>query len=104
MNLFWQKLNNHLFRQQSLEWVTTIAQRRGWRLGLFGRGWEKHPRFAKFARGFVKPGADLEELVRSTRINLHLEPYACFTHPRLLSGLFAGGFFWCGTIRLTTCR
>jgi len=93
VNLFWQKLNNHLFRQQSLEWITEIVQRRGWRLGLFGRGWENHPRFAKFARGFVKPGTDLEQLVRSTRINLHLEPYACFTHPRLLSGLFAGGFF-----------
>lgn len=93
VNLFWQKLNNHLFRQQSLQWVSEIAQRRGWRLGLFGRGWEKHPRFARFARGFVKPGRDLEALVRSTRINLHLEPYACFTHPRLLNGLFAGGFF-----------
>lgn len=93
VNQFWQKLNNHLFRQQSLEWVAQIAQRRGWQLGIFGRGWENHPRFAEFARGFVKPGADLEEMVRSTRINLHLEPYACFTHPRLLSGLFAGGFF-----------
>jgi hypothetical protein len=93
VNLFWQKLNNHLFRQQSLQWVAELAQRRGWQFGLFGRGWEKHPQFAKFARGFVKPGADLENLVRSTRINLHLEPYACFTHPRLLNGLFAGGFF-----------
>jgi hypothetical protein len=93
VNLFWQNLNNHLFRQQSLQWVTQIAQRRGWRLGLFGRGWKDHPQFGQFAKGFVKPGADLESLVRGTRINLHLEPYACFTHPRLLSGLFAGGFF-----------
>jgi len=31
--------------------------------------------------------------VRGARINLQLEPFACFTHPRLPTGLLAGGFF-----------
>ena len=29
-------------------WAAEIARRRGWRLGIFGRGWEQHPTFAPF--------------------------------------------------------
>ncbi len=93
VNLFWDRLNNHLYRHQALIWVADLAQRRGLKFGLFGRGWERHPVLSKYAMGFVKPGPELEEMVRRTKINLQIEPFACFTHPRLLSGLFAGGFF-----------
>jgi hypothetical protein len=93
VNLLWDRLNNHLYRHQALGWAAEIADRRGLSFGLYGRGWETHPGLNRFARGVVKPGEDLENLVRKSRINLQLEPFACFTHPRLLNGLFAGGFF-----------
>jgi hypothetical protein len=90
---FWDRLNCHLFRHQALEWVARLAERRGLQLGIYGNGWEKHPQLGRFARGFVRPGIELENLVRRTKINLQIETFACFTHPRLLNGLFAGGFF-----------
>jgi hypothetical protein len=93
VNLLWNRLNNHLYRHQALQWVIDLAEQKKLDLSLYGKGWENHPRLARFARGFVKPGADLEDLVRRSKINLQLEPFPCFTHPRLLSGVFAGGFF-----------
>ena len=93
VNLLWDRLNNHLYRHQALQWVADLAKRKDLSFGLYGRGWETHPQLHAFARGVVKPGEDLENLVRKSRINLQLEPFACFTHPRLLNGLFAGGFF-----------
>ena len=93
INLLWDRLNNHLYRHQSLLWIADLAQRKNLSFGLFGRGWQDHPQLHRFDQGVVTPGEDLENLVRKTKINLQLEPFACFTHPRLLSGLFAGGFF-----------
>jgi hypothetical protein len=93
INFLWDRLNNHLYRRQALLWIAELAERKNLSFGLYGRGWENHPQLHKFARGVVTPGQDLETLVRKTKINLQLEPFACFTHPRLLSGLFAGGFF-----------
>jgi hypothetical protein len=93
VNLLWNRLNNHLYRHQALQWVIDLAEEKKLNLSLYGKGWEGHPRLGRFARGFVKPGNDLEDLVRRSKINLQLEPFPCFTHPRLLSGVFAGGFF-----------
>ena len=37
-------------------------------------------------------GPDLEALTRRSKILLQLEPYACYTHQRMLDALLAGGF------------
>ena len=85
-------LNDSLYRQQALTWVADIADELGLKLALYGKGWERHPRFAAYARGPVAYGADLERLTRSSRINLQIVPYLCL-HQRLLDGLVAGGFY-----------
>src|SRR5947209_7796530 len=64
----------------------------GLRVGLYGAGWEKHPQLAKYARGPVAFGADLDELTRHSAINLQIVPFLCL-HQRLLDGISAGGFF-----------
>ncbi len=46
VDLFAQKINNALFRHQSLNWLAEM----GLDLRLYGRGWEKHPTLARFAR------------------------------------------------------
>lgn len=89
----WNPLNTALYKQQGLRWCAESARELGLTLAVYGRDWEKHPEFAPLARGVVEPGADLEALIRGAAINLNLEPYACVTHNRLLTGLAAGGFY-----------
>jgi hypothetical protein len=84
--------NDALYRQQALGWAADVAEELGLTLALYGNGWEKHPRFAPFARGPVEYGEPLRRLTRRSRINLQIVPYLCL-HQRLLDGLMAGGFF-----------
>jgi hypothetical protein len=86
------RLNNILYRQQALTWTAEIAEELGLKFGIYGRDWDKHPTLGKYARGVVEYGPDLEELTRESKILLQLEPYACYTHQRMLDALLAGGF------------
>lgn len=85
-------LNNALYRQQSLRWVAQIADEKNLSFAIYGHGWDAHPDFARFARGPVAYGSDLEKLTRQSKINLQIVPSFCL-HQRLLDGLVAGGFF-----------
>ncbi len=86
------RVNNVLYRQQSLSWVAEIAGDLGLELAIYGHGWDNHPRFAPYARGYAAYGPDLEDLTRRSKINLLLEPYFPTAHQRLLDSLVAGGF------------
>ena len=92
INALFHPLNNALYRQQALGWVAEAADDLGLELALYGRGWDAHPRFGRYARGPVAYGPALEKLTRSSKINLQIIPSLC-THQRLLDGLVAGGFF-----------
>ncbi|MEM7167101.1 MAG: hypothetical protein AAF581_16685 [Planctomycetota bacterium] len=93
LHLVIHPLNTLLYRQQALDWGVAATSKLGISLGIYGLGWEHHPRFADYARGTVEHGAELDALTRSARCNLTLEPYPCFAHQRLLDGVRAGGFF-----------
>lgn len=93
IDVYWNPLNIGLYRQQALGWIAQIADEQKLSLAIFGNGWENHTQFAAYARGPIHPGEPLQQLVRSTKINLNLEPYPCTTHVRLLDGLTAGGFY-----------
>lgn len=84
--------NDRLYRQQALEWIVEEAGRRDLDLALYGVGWERQERFAPHARGYLEPGDELRQIVRSSAINFQLAPYSCF-HQRVLEGLLDGGFF-----------
>ena len=86
-------LNNALYRQQALRWVGEAADERGLSLAIYGGGWDEHPDFARFARGPVAYGPELEQLTRRSKINLQIVPSFCL-HQRMLDGLVAGGFFF----------
>ncbi len=92
VSALFDRLNNVLFRQQALHWVADLADEMGLRLALYGGGWEKHPRFGKYARGTIQYGEELEQHTRETKINLQIVPSFCL-HQRFLDGLVAGGFF-----------
>ncbi len=92
VHVLFHPLNDALYRHQALRWAIAVADRLGLSLAIYGSGWDQHPDFARYARGPVQYGAELETLTRRTKINLQIVPYYC-THQRLLDGLVAGGFF-----------
>jgi len=92
INELYHPLNNALYRQQALSWVAQATDDLDLSFALHGPGWDQHPDFARFARGPVAYGPDLEALTRRSKINLQIVPSFCL-HQRLLDGLVAGGFF-----------
>lgn len=85
----WNPLNTGLYRQQALAWVADYADKQGLSLHVHGRGWADHPRFAAYDRGPLDH-AGLQAATAASKLALHLEPYICFTHHRMLDALQAG--------------
>ena len=81
-----------MFRQSTLEWVADFCDRTGRVLHLYGNGWDAHPRFGRFARGFAHNGPELRAIYQASTINLQIIGTGA-VHQRLLDGLAAGGFF-----------
>lgn len=88
LDFFNTRVNNALFRHQSIGWIAET----GVNLHLYGRGWENHPRFGKFARGIACNQSQLCTIYQASRINMQITPFGA-VHQRLLEGLSAGGFF-----------
>jgi hypothetical protein len=92
LETLFDRLNNVLYRQQSLRWAARVARRHELTLALYGPGWDQNPEFAPFARGPMAYGEPLEQLTRAATFNLILEPTLHISHQRLLDALAAGGF------------
>jgi hypothetical protein len=88
VDFFSNRINNALFRHQSLNWLADL----GVDLRLYGRGWEKHPTLGRFARGVADNNHQLALIYRASRISLHVSPYGA-VHQRVMEGLASGGFF-----------
>jgi hypothetical protein len=88
IDFFHLRVNNALFRHQSLQWLADS----GVDLRLYGRGWESHPMLGRFARGIADNQTQLSAIYRASRINLQITPHGA-VHQRLMEGLSAGGFY-----------
>jgi hypothetical protein len=93
-DLFTHRINNALFRHQTIGWLAEMQID----LRLYGRGWEQHPRFARFARGIADNQNQLAAIHRASRINLQVTPFGA-AHQRLFDGLACGGFFLLRSVR-----
>jgi hypothetical protein len=85
---FVQRLNNALLRHQAIGWLADMDID----LRLFGRGWETHPRFKKFARGVADNNTQLPLIYQASSINLHASAFGS-AHQRVFEGIACGGFF-----------
>lgn len=94
MHQFAEPYADRLMRHQTLEWAANIAQRRGWRLKLFGRGWEKNEKFAAFAAGELRHGEELREAYGAAGVQLQVT-WHTLVHQRLFECVMAGGFPLC---------
>lgn len=78
------------FRHQGIAWAVRVAERRGWRLRLYGKGWEKHPEWARFAGGLTQHGEELRACYQSAAVQLHL-CISSLTHQRCMECALSGG-------------
>jgi len=88
MDLFLQRVNNAMFRHQTLGWLAGL----GIDLRIYGKGWEKHTKFGRFARGVADNQSELSAIYQASKINVQATPHGA-VHQRLTDGLSAGGFF-----------
>lgn len=81
---------DRIIRHQTLTWAAAIAERRGWRLHLYGRGWESHPTLASFARGELSHDDDLRASYALAGVHLHASSN-WLLHQRVMECALAGG-------------
>ena len=66
--IFWE-LNDIIYRHVVLEWLDELGNIK---LHLYGRGWDKHPRFSKYAKGVISHGENLTKAYSASNYCLHL--------------------------------
>ncbi len=91
LSLVVRPLVDRVLRHTALRWVADWADATGRSLHLYGRGWESHPRFGRYARGVAEHGAHLAAIARGAAISLHLGTVSAL-HQRVLETVCAGGF------------
>ncbi|HVZ93661.1 MAG TPA: hypothetical protein VG797_04040, partial [Phycisphaerales bacterium] len=80
-----------LHRHTTLEWAAEICRRREWRMRIYGRGWERHPKLAEFAQpGINHDNRLLCAAYRSACTCLHAS-LATNAHQRVAECALSGG-------------
>lgn len=87
-------VSDRLLRHETLAWAAEICARRGWRMHLYGRGWEKHPTLAGWARGELAHDESLRAAYRSASAHLHIS-MTTLAHQRVAECALAGGLMLC---------
>lgn len=83
-------LAGRILRHAALHDAADLAEANGWRLHLYGRGWETHPRFGRYAKGVITHDEELRACYQAAGVHLH----ACATtalHQRPLECVLSGG-------------
>ena len=83
-----------IIRHQAAHWAAEVCARRGWRLHLYGKGWERHPTLGAFARGELEHGEALRASYRAAAAHLHVSPGA-IVHQRVMECALSGGVTLC---------
>jgi hypothetical protein len=77
-------------RHAMLESAARLCDEQGWRLRLYGRGWDRHPSLARFAAGVLDYHAELPSAYAAAAVTLHASELAPM-HQRLLECALSGG-------------
>jgi len=85
---------DRIHRHQSLGWAAELAERRGWRLNIYGRGWDRHPRLAAYAKGELPHGEPLRASYQAATVHLHMTIHSMW-HQRVFECLLSGGLPLC---------
>lgn len=91
---FARPLAERAVRHQTLVWAAELADRRGWRLRIYGRGWDAHERFAPFARAALEHGEELRACYQAAVCHLHASVHT-LAHQRVMECALSGGLPLC---------
>jgi hypothetical protein len=83
-------LADRLIRHQTLAWAARIAHRRGWSLRIHGRGWDRHPTLAPFARPELAHDEELRASYQCAGVHLHASSN-WLLHQRVMECALSGG-------------
>lgn len=92
--LYARPLADRILRHETLHWAAEMADRRGWRLRVYGRGWASHPRFGRYAAGEVAHDDDLRACYQCASIHLHMT-IGNLVHQRVMECALSGGMALC---------
>lgn len=84
-------------RHEMLEWAAQIADRRGWSLKIYGKGWEEHATLGRFAAGPLEHGEDLRAAYQGATVHLH-GSMTTLVHQRVMECALSGGLALCRLI------
>ena len=79
-----------IVRHRALAMAADLCEQRGWSLRVFGRGWEDHPRFGRFAGGVLEHGDDLRACYQAALVQLHASAFNV-VHQRVMECALSGG-------------
>jgi hypothetical protein len=88
-NFFAYRIFDIHFRLETLGWAAQWARRRGRRLRLYGRGWERHPELRPFAAGPVEHGVESRLACRGAALSIQTIPVG-LCHQRTFEALLSG--------------
>ncbi|MDX2132028.1 MAG: hypothetical protein SFY69_08250 [Planctomycetota bacterium] len=91
-------LADRLLRHQTIAWASDICERRGWRLRLYGRGWDAHPAFARWAHGDLEHAETLRAAYRCAGVTIHAS-ITTTTHQRVMECALSGGLPVCRLLK-----
>lgn len=78
------------FRQQSAGWAARVCERNGWRLHLYGNGWEDHPELEAHAKGELAHGEELRAAYQLAGVTIHASVRGLM-HQRVAETAMSGG-------------
>jgi hypothetical protein len=90
LSVYTMQIADRAMRHRTLEWAARIARRRGWRMHLYGRGWETHPTLGGLAKGELQHGEDLRACYKTARAHLHMSAHTA-VHQRVFECALSGG-------------
>lgn len=85
---------DRLIRHQAITWAVDAARANSWRLHLYGRGWDRHPDFAPFARGELDHGEPLRAAYQCAGVTIHVSSNT-LVHQRVMECALSGGLPIC---------
>jgi hypothetical protein len=87
-------LADRMLRHRTLEWAAAIAREKGWRMHLYGKGWESHPSLGRFGKGELSHDDDLRSCYHAARVHLHMSLHTA-VHQRVFECALSGGLPIC---------